>query len=465
MKPTTRRTARTRRAPARASASAVTVRMYNVGFGDCFLLTFPAPDRPRKVLVDCGVHAAGPPKPVPFAEVVKKLIADVVEPGGPRIDLVVCSHRHRDHVLGFDNGDQWRDVRVDEVWMPWTEDEKDPEARRIREAQAKKARDLALALRRMLALGRIDQGGFDRIQAVVANSDLTNAKAMDTLHRGFAGGAVRRFLPEKLADGKTLARTADTKVLPGVRVHVLGPSRNPDVIREMDPPSDESFLRLASAAEGGAPDGPPLSLADWALSPAGDALCPWFMQRYAEAKELPDNPSFDHPPRSDEYAAAWLRTADLKWPDLEKLDQLTEDDALLAAAAIDQAVNGTSLMLAFEMGRALLLFPGDAQWGTWNEALRDPEWSKLLSRVTFLKVGHHGSHNATPQSFVKLLGDDHPVAMVSTRETKRFQDIPRKPLLAALEKATSALARSDEQAAHAPFRQVSPVAVETTIPT
>ena len=39
----------------------VSVRMYNVGFGDSFLLTFPADDRPRRVLVDCGNHAAGPP--------------------------------------------------------------------------------------------------------------------------------------------------------------------------------------------------------------------------------------------------------------------------------------------------------------------------------------------------------------------------------------------------------------------
>ena len=66
-----------RRPAARRSKSALTVRMYNVGFGDCFLLSFPAPDRPRKVLIDCGVHAAGPPKPVPFAEVVKAVVADV----------------------------------------------------------------------------------------------------------------------------------------------------------------------------------------------------------------------------------------------------------------------------------------------------------------------------------------------------------------------------------------------------
>jgi beta-lactamase superfamily II metal-dependent hydrolase len=465
MKRTARRPARSSRTPRRAAAADITVRMYNVGFGDCFLLSFPAPDRPRKVLIDCGVHAAGPPKPVPFADVVKALHADVVEPDGPRIDVVVCSHRHRDHVLGFEDTALWRDVRVDEVWMPWTEDPKDAEARKIREAQAKKAKDLALALKMMLAIGRIDQAGFDRIQAVVANSDLTNAKAMDTLHTGFAGDPDRRYLPEKLRDGKALARTIDTLALPGVRVHVLGPSRSRDVIRDMNPPSDESFLRLARSAEGGALDGPPVSLADWALSPAGSELRAWFEKRYADAKALPDEPSFASPPRSPEYAAAWLRVADIRWSDIEKLDELTEDDALLAAAAIDQAVNGTSLMLAFEMGGALLLFPGDAQWGTWNEALRDPEWSRLLARLSFLKVGHHGSHNATPQSFVKLLAGGRAVAMVSTRETKRYEDIPRKPLLTALAQATSALARSDEPAVSAPFRRVSPVAIETTIAT
>jgi hypothetical protein len=44
-------------------------------------------------------------------------------------------------------------------------------------------------------------------------------------------------------------------------------------------------------------------------------------------------------------------------------------------------------------------FP-ETEWGTWNATLNNPFHSKLLERLTFYKVGHHGSHNATPMSFV-----------------------------------------------------------------
>ena len=41
------------------------------------------------------------------------------------------------------------------------------------------------------------------------------------------------------------------------------------------------------------------------------------------------------------------------------------------AATLEKSVNGTSLVLLFKIGRAVLLFPGDAQWGTWDEITRD----------------------------------------------------------------------------------------------
>jgi hypothetical protein len=34
--------------------------MYNVGFGDAFLLIFPDEDGGRRVLIDCGSHSASP---------------------------------------------------------------------------------------------------------------------------------------------------------------------------------------------------------------------------------------------------------------------------------------------------------------------------------------------------------------------------------------------------------------------
>lgn len=124
------------------SRDQVRVRMYNVGFGDCFLMSWPGPDRPAKVLIDCGTHSHGA-GPYPIGEVVDRIIDDVREKdsGTPRIDVVVGTHRHQDHVSGFDSA-LWDEVEVTEVWMPWTEHPTDPEARRIREIQSRAAKRL-----------------------------------------------------------------------------------------------------------------------------------------------------------------------------------------------------------------------------------------------------------------------------------------------------------------------------------
>ena len=42
----------------------IRIRMYRVGFGDCFLLSIPtakgqSTDRQQHILVDCGVHSRG----------------------------------------------------------------------------------------------------------------------------------------------------------------------------------------------------------------------------------------------------------------------------------------------------------------------------------------------------------------------------------------------------------------------
>jgi hypothetical protein len=118
------------------------------------------------------------------------------------------------------------------------------------------------------------------------------------------------------------------------------------------------------------------------------------------------------------------------------------------------------------VGKAYLLFPGDAQWGTWQNALKDPEFGDLLAKTNFLKVGHHGSHNATPKDFVEqILAKDGFAAMVCTRETKKFKRIPLPSLLTALGKHSgNRIARSDETTAVKGFTRVEDVYTETTIP-
>ena len=110
----------------------IRIRMYDVGFGDCFLVGFPSADhRERLVLIDCGVHFAsqgGHPIPDVIADIKREATSGRPD-GQPRIDIVVATHRHQDHVSGFEDQDVWADVEVGEVWLPWTEDPDDEDAR------------------------------------------------------------------------------------------------------------------------------------------------------------------------------------------------------------------------------------------------------------------------------------------------------------------------------------------------
>jgi beta-lactamase superfamily II metal-dependent hydrolase len=402
----------------KAASGVVTVRMYNVGFGDSFLLTFPAADRPRKVLVDCGSHAAGP-GPVPIGDVAGQIVKDVTEADGvARIDVVVATHRHQDHVAGFQSP-VWKGVRVSEVWMPWTEDPNDPDAKKIRDAQSGGAASLHAALRL--------SGAPDHILDLVANC-LTNEKAMSTLHEGFTGAPARLFLPKKGGERKPFASAS----LPGVTVHLLGPSRDPAVIRDMDPPTGKGYLRLAGS-DGNGGSGLPFRRR-WALTP----------------KEFDATAAFAHLRLPEKYR--------------KNVDALGEDDDLAVAVALDAAVNGTSLMLMFEIGKAFLLFPGDAQWGTWNAVLSDPASVDLLKKTVFYKVGHHGSHNATPKDFVEKELSTFS-AMVSTRPMPKWKLIPKKELMDALQTKSKAIVRSDQlSSVPSGFTKQGESWVETKIP-
>jgi beta-lactamase superfamily II metal-dependent hydrolase len=427
----------------------VRIRMYNVGFGDAFLIIVPAEDRPRKILVDCGVHASGTNRRLKLRDLVKRIIEDVREDGVPRIDVVIATHRHRDHVHGFDD-DAWAEVRVGEVWMPWTEHPTDARAIEIRNMQGKIAESLDKTLERKtrdpLRFGlRGDKLRETKDLKEFVSNSLPNAGAMRTLHEGFAPlpgrrKVLRRFLPpERRGD-----HTFECDLLPGVVVHALGPSRDPAVIRDMNPPKGKSYLRMAES-----------------LPADGEKLLP-FRDRWiiTEVKQYND-------------AAKALNRGNplLTDRELKKVRNAGEGTEFGVAVKLEDAVNGTSLMLMFEVGKSFLLFPGDAQWGTWESAKNDPEWRRLLEKTNFYKVGHHGSHNATPVEFVEQMLKKDFWGMVSLRPIEKYKEIPRKPLLDALRNKPGRIARMDmRDPADAPdFRRVGDpkagdVYVEVDIP-
>lgn len=385
------------------------IRMYNVGFGDAFLVTLQENGTARRILFDCGSIEADPA--APMRNVVQRIVQDVTDADGvARIDVVVCTHRHKDHVSGFGDA-AWDDVEVKEVWMPWTEHPTDPDARRIRNVQSSLAFSLAnwLATRRGMALGPEELRKVARSSDIAANAlMLKNDKEMKTLHNGFAGSAERRFLPEKSnATAPGAHRTFTTAVLPGVRIHVLGPSRDRDVIRDMDPPKGKSFLRM--------------------------------QETLATGSGLPPPPF----PNEQPLVANPVLGTTMSPEDEAEIQRAGSLEDLAVAVALDKAVNGTSLMIILEIAGSYLLFPGDAQWGTWAAAMADPEWREMMSRVTFYKVGHHGSHNATPPEFVEDLMPEKSTAMISTRMRNVWPDIPRVPLLDGLTAKQVGFVRSD----------------------
>lgn len=392
----------------------VSIRMYNIGFGDCFLLTFPAPDRPRKVLIDCGVHFLGRNKEQPFDDVLGQLIDDVKEDGVPIIDLVIATHRHQDHVSGFAN-EVWNDVDVKEVWMPWTENYEDKQAVEILLSQSSRAKKVHQLLDKMLAnpklFGLEHDEQIDELKEIKefsANS-LKNPEAMNMLHHGFKNkdAIPRKYLPFR----ERQLNTMQPAFLPGVTVYVMGPCYDDKVIASMEPPKAEQWFKMM--ADRGNIETPPVFPFhhDWSRTPAQVATADLILS-----------------PR-----------------DRRRVRSVDDDTAFALAKGVEDAVNGTSLMMMFHVGNAYLFFPGDAQHGTWQSALKDDEWRELLTKTNFYKVGHHGSHNATPKEFVHkvLRAESKCKAMVSVYPIKIFAEIPKDNMLADLVALPAEYVRSD----------------------
>jgi hypothetical protein len=129
--------------------------------------------------------------------------------------------------------------------------------------------------------------------------------------------------------------------------------------------------------------------------------------------------------------------------------------AALAFADLDGKVcNNTSVVLLLEWKGKRLLFGGDAEWdGAFKRGKGNCSWNvmwnlrkdKLDGALAFLKIGHHGSVNATPWGQTQAASEGEPLAILDailpirskskakaavSTERGRFKTIPRSDLLA-----------------------------------
>ena len=415
----------------------VTVRMYKNLLGDCFLLTLGDPAAPRgqrtHILIDCGVLQHVPDE----ARLIQAVAEDIVQTTAGRLDLLVITHEHWDHISGFTHAKSKLvdHMQIDNLWLAWTERRGDGQADALR-AKSEKAKIVvneaaALAAR----VGANVTAGIENFIGPIS------AKGKKRL-------LVTDIIPALMKQAANIAylepgEIRDTPGIRTLRAHVLGPPRNwARLTKEKPSAGDAKETYLAANFELGldARYAASASLADAMETDGPTPFAGHFGVPYANVED---------PAASADETAAWLRTQylskDQKWRNID-LAWLGAAGAL--ALKLDSDTNNTSLVLAFELERGgdVLLFAGDAQVGNWlswhdqnypstvagsaNPAVADsPKVNArdLLARTVLYKVGHHASHNATlDKQGLALMTHPNLVAMVPVVEAEARRKINGK---------------------------------------
>jgi hypothetical protein len=367
----------------------VRVRMYRLGLGECFLLTFARLGTPFHMLIDCGV-ALGPGADAKIRRVAK----DILSTTGGRLDVLVVTHRHWDHISGFFFAqDTFKRMAVEQVWLGWTEDPLDAEARRLEQrpgfggsARAQPLSEQAIdVVRRIGRSTRYWRGG----EGPVALSGVPGTRVFFLAPPMLNGnrGVARRATA---ANARTTQSPFDQRYRVGF-----------DKAR-----TDQRFARYFAAD--------------------------WDWRRAAAVTDVREIAARSKAPIPE------LRL---------NRDEGVNNTSLVIAIELAGA----------RVDRKVLLFPGDAQvpsWWSWHEHRWPPDdpngvtCAMLLRNTVLYKVSHNGSMTGTAmQVGLDMMTRPDLVAMISVdREEARKKRwlMPAPGLLAALDSRTRGrIIRSD----------------------
>jgi hypothetical protein len=389
------------------------IRMYRLNeLGDCFLLTFTSGASSTRMLIDCGSFRNSGASVKRLESIVGSIKSEL---NGAPIDVVVGTHQHNDHLSGFVHcEDAFREIGVGQVWLSWLDDPTDATARTIGKDHNNLRRQLSAArdaLHTALQRGRTERPAL--------------AGAVETMNGvlGFFGASEPKTPPELPADAvkilKELGKSKPLYLTPGrsldlpgipagaVRVHVLGPPRDHELLYRKDPRTGESY-------------DPSLAAAGLMATKFLDATRPERRSRDEEHYPFNDQYKMPNPPRGKgalaQVARRYRSPAD-SWRTIDD-DWLQQGETL--ALYLDTFTNNSSLALAIELvdSGKVLLFVADAQTGNWL-SWKGVKWQQqglttddLLARTVFYKVGHHASHNATLVELFEKMSHPDLVALV-----------------------------------------------------
>ena len=430
------------------------IRSYQVGFGDCFLLTFSYPqaakaeDRFRHILIDFGSTGLPPGTPPDQMMLVTN---DIKAQCGGQLHIVVATHRHKDHISGFTTqedgtgtGDIIAQLNPEVVIQPWTEDPEvfDPE---IKSPKAKRGvtnilGDAAANQRTLQAmhvsslssmhvvseamLGEVKQLSDKRlkqplgshiteqIKFLADDNGLPNKSAVENLQK----------MGKKNFYVSHGAKLNLSKLLPGVDISVLGPptlEQHAAIQKQRSADKDEFWMLRAAAQQ------------FWGQQAATGEL---LEKMTTDSSHLFPNANVIN--RVIPSHNRWF---------VRQIRAMRGEQMLGLVRILDKAMNNTSVILLFDVGGKKLLFSGDAQIENWEYALSLEEDIKQLKDVEVYKVGHHGSRNATPKTLwenfmrksERASDKNRLKTVVSTMEGKHgsranHSEVPRATLVEAL---------------------------------
>jgi hypothetical protein len=382
-------------------ADKLLVRAYNVEVGDCVYCRIP---KARKVgagvddfhmLIDCGTLGGLALTRAALANLETML--PETEGGKKRLDLLAVTHEHQDHIAGFDP-ELFENIKIENLWMNTAMNPEHPQAERTLALQR-------LATTAMRNVASLNLSLSPELEQLVALFGVDNDAAMEALRETLP--AHNGISPKYVHAGMT---PADLGLpLKGATIRVLGPEQDIDRFY-LGEEADDTLLALIATGAAFSQDAP--------------------------MKKTP-------------------QPANISPSDFRRLRSRMMSSAFAFAALSSTVTNNTSIVLLIEWKRKRLLFVGDAEWDTkFKEGKHNAAWNvmwherkaKLDAPIHFLKIGHHGSENATPWNDLEdgtvtepstILDAVLPVprrgapkakAVVSTKR-KRYETIPRSALL------------------------------------